>query len=100
MATAATPNTTSNVRCESGSPVHPGGAPVGGPLTGIEIARRHREGAEIIVRTSDHGVPEGAAPLFVVHPGGRLDPVTAGKTPRPQDGDMLVLLGPVPQRPA
>jgi hypothetical protein len=52
------------------------------------------------VRTPDHGVPEGAAPLFVVHPGGRLDPVTAGKTPRPQDGDMLVLLGPVPQRPA
>jgi hypothetical protein len=40
------------------------------------------------------------AELFVVHPGGRLDPVTAGKTPQPQDGDMLVLLGPVPQRPA
>ncbi len=70
----------------------------GGPLTGIEIARRHSEGAKIIVRTSGQGVPEGAAPLFVVHPGGRLDPVTAGKTPQPQDGDMLVLFGPVPQR--
>ena len=70
----------------------------GGSLTGVEIARRHHEGAEIIVRTSDQGVPEGAAPLLVVHPGGRLDPVSADTTPEPQDGDMLVVLGPVPHR--
>jgi NhaP-type Na+/H+ or K+/H+ antiporter len=70
----------------------------GGPLTGVEIARRHREGAEVIVQRSDHGLPEGAEPLFVVHPGGELDPVTADTTPEPRDGDVLVLLGPVPQR--
>jgi NhaP-type Na+/H+ or K+/H+ antiporter len=68
------------------------------PLTGVEIARRHREGAEVVVRRSDQGLPEGAEPLFVVHPGGQLDPVTADTTPEPQQGDMLVLLGPVPQR--
>jgi hypothetical protein len=33
-----------------------------------------------------------------VHPGGELDPVTADTTPEPRDGDVLVLLGPVPQR--
>jgi len=71
----------------------------GGPLTGVEIARRHRAGAEIIVRMPDEGLPEGAQPLFVVHSGGHLDPVTADAAPEPQDGDMLVLLGPVPQRP-
>ena len=71
----------------------------GGPLTGVEIARRHRAGAEIIVRMPDEGLPEGAQPLFVVHSGGHLDPVTADTPPDPQDGDMLVLLGPVPQRP-
>jgi NhaP-type Na+/H+ or K+/H+ antiporter len=71
----------------------------GGPLTGVEIARRHRAGAEIIVRMPDEGLPEGAQPLFVVHTGGHLDPVTADAAPEPQDGDMLVLLGPVPQRP-
>ena len=70
----------------------------GGPLTGVEISRRHREGAEIIVQRSDQYLPEGAAPLFVVHPGGELDPVTADATPEPQDGDMLVLLSPVPER--
>ena len=71
----------------------------GGPLTGVEIARRHRAGAEIIVRMPDEGLPEGAQPLFVVHTGGYLDPVTTDTAPEPQDGDMLVLLGPVPQRP-
>jgi hypothetical protein len=70
----------------------------GGPLTGVEIARRHRDGAQVIVQRFDQGLPEGAEPLFVVHPGGQLDPVTADTTPVPQDGDMLVLLGPSPQR--
>jgi NhaP-type Na+/H+ or K+/H+ antiporter len=71
----------------------------GGPLTGVEIARRHRAGAEIIVRMPDEGLPEGAQPLFVVHTGGHLDPVTADTAPEPQDGDVLVLLGPLPQGP-
>ena len=56
-------------------------------------------GAEIIARTSDE-LPEGAEPLFGLHPDGRLDPVTAVTTPERQDGDTLVLLGPVPQRQA
>jgi NhaP-type Na+/H+ or K+/H+ antiporter len=69
------------------------------PLTGAEIARRHHDGAEIIVRTSDE-FPQGAEPLFVLHADGRLDPVTAATTPEAQHGDTLVLLGPVPQREA
>jgi hypothetical protein len=71
----------------------------GDPLTGVEIARRHHEGAEISARTSDE-LPKGAEPLFVLHADGRLDPVTAAATPEAQHGDTLVLLGPVPQRQA
>jgi NhaP-type Na+/H+ or K+/H+ antiporter len=69
----------------------------GDPLTGVEIARRHHEGAEIIAGTSDE-LPEGAEPLFVLHADGRLDPVTAATTPEAQHGDTLVLLSPVPHR--
>ena len=72
----------------------------GDPLTGVEIARRHHEGAEIIAPRSDEHLPKGAEPLFVVHADGRLDPVTAAATPEAQHGDTLVLLGPVPQRQA
>jgi hypothetical protein len=72
----------------------------GDPLTGVEIARRHHEGAEIIARAFDEHLPEGAEPLFVLHADGRLDPVTAATTPEAQNGDTLVLLGPVPQRQA
>jgi hypothetical protein len=70
----------------------------GAPLTGVEIARRHRDGAEIIARRSGERLAEGAEPLFVVHADGRLDPVTATTAPEPQDGDRLVLLGAVPHR--
>ncbi len=70
----------------------------GASLTGVEIARRHREGAEIIARKGDDNVPDGAALLFVVRADGRLDPVTADAKPEPRDGDTLVLLGPMPPR--
>jgi NhaP-type Na+/H+ or K+/H+ antiporter len=94
---------------------------VGGSKWVVDLARALRaQGLEVLMwagahdqrrQIQDAGLPlapgrlladatGSGAELFVVHPGGRLDPVTAGKTPQPQDGDMLVLLGPVPQRPA
>jgi hypothetical protein len=42
----------------------------------------------------------GAEPRFVVRTDGRLDPVTASRTPEPQEGDTLVVLGSVPLRQA
>jgi NhaP-type Na+/H+ or K+/H+ antiporter len=72
----------------------------GGRLTGVEIARRHHEGAAIIALASDEPLPESAEPLFVLHADGRLDPVTDATTPETQHDDTLVVLGPVPQRQA
>jgi NhaP-type Na+/H+ or K+/H+ antiporter len=70
----------------------------GAPLTGVEIARRHHDGAEIMARRSDGHLPEDAQPLFVVRGNGRLDPVTSDTTPPAEHGDTLILLGPVPQQ--
>ncbi|MGH9228809.1 MAG: cation:proton antiporter [Acidimicrobiales bacterium] len=68
----------------------------GGPLTGVEIARRHHEGAEIVTRRADDRLPEGAEVLFVLRDDRRLEPVTVTTRPAPADGDTIVLLGPVP----
>jgi NhaP-type Na+/H+ or K+/H+ antiporter len=70
----------------------------GADLTGAEIARRHGAGAEFIARPPGGTAPDGAELLFVLRPGGRLDPVTvtATTTPEADDGDTLVLLGPAP----
>ncbi len=72
----------------------------GTTLTGAEIARRHRDGAEFMARRCGDGLPDGAELLFVRRGDGRLEPVTASTTPAAEHGDTLILLGPVPQRPA
>jgi NhaP-type Na+/H+ or K+/H+ antiporter len=68
-------------------------------LTGCELARRHRAGAQIMVHPRVDGVPDGAEPLFVVRADGRLVPVTARGRPEPEEGDALVVLGPTPRLP-
>jgi len=75
----------------------------GGPLTGVELARRHVAGARFTVaeRGGDGGAgsADGAELLFVLRADGRLIPVTERDRPAPEDGDALVLLGPVPEPP-
>jgi hypothetical protein len=39
-------------------------------------------------------MPEGSDMLFIVHAGGRLEPVTRDVRPTPQPGETVVLLGP------
>ena len=78
------------------APFTPGEILFPAPLTGAEIARRHRAGAAVITSTADEQIPEGAEALFVLRADRRLEPVTATTTPEPAAGDTLVLLGPVP----
>jgi NhaP-type Na+/H+ or K+/H+ antiporter len=66
-------------------------------LTGCELARLHRAGAQITVSPRVDGVPDGTELLFVVRADGRLVPVTARERPEPEDGDALVVLTPVPR---
>jgi NhaP-type Na+/H+ or K+/H+ antiporter len=68
----------------------------GSRLTGCELARRHRAGAQITVRPRVDGVPDDAELLFVVRADGRLVPVTVRERPEPEDGDALVVLSPTP----
>jgi NhaP-type Na+/H+ or K+/H+ antiporter len=69
----------------------------GGRLTGAELARRHRAGAEITVcERGDDGDLDGTEVLFVVRTDGRLIPVTARERPEHEEGDAVVVLGPVP----
>ena len=72
----------------------------GTTLTGAEIARRHRDGAEFMARSCGHSLPDGAELLFVRRGDGRLEPVTVSTTPAAENGDTLILLGPVPRRPS
>jgi NhaP-type Na+/H+ or K+/H+ antiporter len=81
------------------APFTPGELLFGGSLTGAELARRHREGAEIVGRAFDEHLADGAEPLFVLHTNGRLDPVTATSRPQPRDGDTLIVLDPAPEPP-
>lgn len=81
------------------APFTPGEVLFGAPLTGAEIARRHRDGAEIVATPAGDHLPEPVEPLFVVRADGRLEPFTTATSPEPQHGDTLVVLGPVPQTP-
>jgi hypothetical protein len=67
-----------------------------GALTGPAVGRRHEDGAEIVVRPAADAVPDGYDLLFVVRADGRLCAVTDHDRAAPEDGDTLVLLGPVP----
>lgn len=79
------------------APFTQGGLLFGAGLSGSEIARRHREGAAIVARNADEGIPAGSDLLCVVHADGRLDPVTVESVPERQDGDTLVMLIPAPR---
>jgi NhaP-type Na+/H+ or K+/H+ antiporter len=74
----------------------------GDPLTGFTIARRHRDGGEIVIWPGEEPVPDGYDLLFVVCADGRLIPVTDRDRPLPRTGETAVLLGParrpVPRR--
>ncbi|MFD0021241.1 cation:proton antiporter [Streptomyces sp. NPDC058382] len=75
-----------------------GGEPLFGTgLTRPELTRRYEAGARVVTRLFDGvdgAVPAGHELLFVVSPDGRLAPVTGSRTPAPEQGDTLVLLGP------
>src|SRR6516162_2541175 len=63
-------------------------------LTHPALTARHTAGARITTQPSDGGVPQATDLLFRVNPNGTLIPVTASRSPDPQPGDTLVLLGP------
>jgi len=72
-----------------------GGETLFGPLlTGPALARKHEEGGAVVALPAGGPVPPGSDLLFVVRRGERLEPVTDGTTPRPEQGDTLVLLTP------
>lgn len=65
----------------------------GAPLTGAEISRRHRLGAQIVARPASASEPDDGEPLFVVRADGRLLAVSGAGRPTPEAGDTVVLLG-------
>ncbi|MFD9368125.1 cation:proton antiporter [Streptomyces sp. NPDC060020] len=69
----------------------------GGSLVRHVLATRYEQGARFLVRPASDPVPPGHEALFLVSADGRLDPVDATQPPTPQQGDSVVLLGPVPE---
>jgi NhaP-type Na+/H+ or K+/H+ antiporter len=63
-------------------------------LTHPALTARHTAGANITTLASDGGVPQATDLLFRVNPNGTLIPVTPSRSPDPQPGDTLVILGP------
>ncbi|MET9463597.1 cation:proton antiporter [Streptomyces sp. NPDC006544] len=68
-----------------------GGAPVRHVL-----AARYEQGARFRVQPASDPLPPGHETLFVISADGRLVPVDGTQTLTPQEGDRVVLLGPVP----
>jgi hypothetical protein len=64
----------------------------GDRLAGDEIARRYGAGDRFVALPAA-AATDGAELLFVIRPGGRLEPVTGGSAPQPHPDDLLVLLG-------
>ncbi|WP_030717577.1 cation:proton antiporter [Streptomyces sp. NRRL F-2580] len=69
----------------------------GGSLVRHVLATRYEQGARFLVQPASDPVPRGHETLFLVSAEGRLDPVDATQPPTPQKGDVVVLLGPVPE---
>jgi hypothetical protein len=65
-------------------------------LTWQALSRGYQEGATFVAQPSAEGLQPNSAPLFLVHPDGRLDPVTEREEYRPEPGDTIVLLVPPP----
>ncbi|MFD3726300.1 cation:proton antiporter [Streptomyces sp. NPDC058671] len=60
------------------------------------LAERYGRGARFVVRPFSDPPPPGHDTLFVVRADHRLDPVTESEAAVPEEGDTVVLLGPVP----
>jgi hypothetical protein len=63
-------------------------------LTYDEIARRYGSGSRVTTTAADGAIPTGSDPLFLIHHGKDLRPVTTSDAPTPAPGDTVVLLGP------
>lgn len=61
-------------------------------LTGEVVASRYSCGARIITQPADGVISADISLLFLIHPNGVLDPVTATVQPQPQPGDTLIIL--------
>ncbi|KOU27500.1 sodium:proton exchanger [Streptomyces sp. WM6372] len=68
----------------------------GGSLVRHVLAEQYEQGARFLVQPASDPVPPRHETLFVVTAGGRLDPVDETQPVIPHEGDLLVLLGPVP----
>ncbi|MFJ3722832.1 cation:proton antiporter [Streptomyces sp. NPDC090045] len=68
----------------------------GGSLVRHVLAERYEQGARFLVQPASDPVPPGHQTLFVVSADGRLDPVDETQAVTPREGDLVVLLGPVP----
>jgi hypothetical protein len=71
----------------------------GAGMTGHAIGRRHHDGAQIVARSADGGLPTGHDVLFLVRADGQLAAVTESGMPLHQAGDTIVSLGPVSRSP-
>ncbi|MCX4695435.1 sodium:proton antiporter [Streptomyces sp. NBC_01408] len=68
----------------------------GGSLVRHVLAARYEQGARFLVQPASDPVPPGHETLFVVRADGRLEPVDEARAVTPHEGDLVVLLGPVP----
>ncbi|UUU38817.1 cation:proton antiporter [Streptomyces sp. NBC_00162] len=68
----------------------------GGSLVRHVLAARYEQGARFLVQPASDPPPPGHETLFVVRADGRLEPVDETQTVTPEEGDVVVLLGPVP----
>jgi hypothetical protein len=63
-------------------------------LTRATVSTRYDSGARITTAPANGDTPRGTDILFLIDPDGRLTPTTTSRSPAPQPGDTLVLLGP------
>lgn len=68
----------------------------GGSLVRHVLAARYEQGARFLVQPASDPLPPGHETLFVVRADGRLEPVDESQAVIPEEGDLVVLLGPVP----
>ncbi|MCX5010474.1 cation:proton antiporter [Streptomyces sp. NBC_00555] len=68
----------------------------GGSLVRHVLAARYEQGARFLVQPASDPLPPGHETLFVVRGDGRLEPVDETQAVTPEEGDVVVLLGPVP----
>jgi hypothetical protein len=66
----------------------------GANLTRYDMGHRYAGGARISTHPADGGILADSDLLFLVRANGILAPVTQTVTPRPQEGDIMILLSP------